>query len=1208
MKRLTAAVSALSMIFSCGVTGLAADEKVIAQPISQYYESLGTQNYIAAMHADGITIDGNSDDWAAYPAIELTKERTYMKAEIDITAKTKIAWDDEKFYFYTEVYDTSFNPQVGGTYWQGDCLQLCMGLPEERFGDEIGISWDAADQKPYVALPAAIADKIDRVEAGFTHTGNLLKYEMAIPWDVPFDSKPDLFKFCIVAADNDGYGREYVKMLETGIEELKVNTKFPYIILKDDSVEGLAWVNGSVSVNTGEKHEYVINVLNFGDEEKKQNVKAESLGYESELTVPAQSWVTVPIEYDTGNEPKDVDMYVETDESVMSFHTSVKVYPTYEVYKDRIEAITDSLEKLDKLIESCSAQGIPTDYEAVNANTVREFLNFVVEDIKNKDTDRMEYTLEKMEKLCDDAISDLTDYVLGTKLPYDVPRYVKSGPLEIKDGLFYGKTENTAGNVEKRPVFLIGYGHGTMNRRDFPKYYGLGGNYMQTEIGPRSYIQPAGNIPDWIGGKEGVLCRDEVTESNVLHFVDDSAKQCVPVVPKKKYRLSFDARGETSECWTAFGDWNDRRGFSLTKEMKHYTFDAEAPESGVFTVRIYIRGELWLDDVSVRELDENGEETGENCVLNGDFEKTESDSRFVCDFSPMLSIFSEVYRAGENNMLVSFLLSPHYFPDWVKKKYPEAFVKSIRSWNPTNDVIKDLLNRMCTDMARVLKNLGGVNDICIHNEDRFPIYMDEQFLPMLREYLKKLYNDDISVLNAAYGTEYKSFDEVPMPNGLERNSATYDLAQLTDEIVRSSRQICYDAIKAVWPEVTVHGKLQSESIFSTSQTRFTQGVEPLGEGRIFGVHGMDGGISYKGGEFIDNRFAGSNPLVAFMAYDYLTSDLKAPVLNTEDHIDSDGDFTMTEDIADHCARYMWEACVHGRATSAIWTWMRTTDTSQNHNRGHVTYRPDQMAAIGRTALDVDRLSWELRALNDAPRNVQVLYSPPSKNRDYLTLNALEKVYNAASYSGQKTYILTDGKYDNLNHSDLLIVPAARYATRQFLEDAIKFQENGGELVLIGDFCLTLNEYGREHDKALLEKIYEKATVIPTEYVMDTSYSYVGVDSEANVGDTSYISLTQYELRDKLIPIFEKHGLMKIQLVDAETGELTTATAFLYNEYNGKLLVDVSFYGDYGVKRKYKVLYNGKEVTTMRELRSGRLIKDGTVEFDAATPQLLSINL
>ena len=155
-------------------------------------------------------------------------------------------------------------------------------------------------------------------------------------------------------------------------------------------------------------------------------------------------------------------------------------------------------------------------------------------------------------------------------------------------------------------------------------------------------------------------------------------------------------------------------------------------------------------------------------------------------------------------------------------------------------------------------------------------------------------------------------------------------------------------------------------------------------------------------------------------------------------------------------------------------------------------------------------------------------------------------------------------YDSLNHSDILIVPAARYVTEQFLHDVSDYIDAGGELVLIGDFCLELNEYGREHDPQLLDKIYEKATVIPVDYVMDTSYSWVGVNSEANVGDSSYIDITQYELRDLLLPILERHGLMKIQLLDAETGELTTATAFLYNEYNGKMLLDISYYGDYGV--------------------------------------------
>ena len=64
-----------------------------------------------------------------------------------------------------------------------------------------------------------------------------------------------------------------------------------------------------------------------------------------------------------------------------------------------------------------------------------------------------------------------------------------------------------------------------------------------------------------------------------------------------------------------------------------------------------------------------------------------------------------------------------------------------------------------------------------------------------------------------------------------------------------------------------------------------------------------------------------------------------------------------------------------------------------------------------------------------------------------------------------------------------------------------------QVVLIGDFCLELNEYGQEHDKELLNEIYQKATIIPVDYVMDTSYSYVGVNSEANVGDTSYIDIS-----------------------------------------------------------------------------------------------------
>ena len=116
--------------------------------------------------------------------------------------------------------------------------------------------------------------------------------------------------------------------------------------------------------------------------------------------------------------------------------------------------------------------------------------------------------------------------------------------------------------------------------------------------------------------------------------------------------------------------------------------------------------------------------------------------------------------------------------------------------------------------------------------------------------------------------------------------------------------------------------------------------------------------------------------------------------------------------------------------------------------------------------------------------------------------------------------------------------------------------------------------------------------------------------EGQLRDKSNIVITSQELRELLLPIFEKHNLMDFDVVDAETGERVKdfGVKFLYTEYEGKMLLDISHFGDYGVTHKYKVLYKGEPVTEMRELRSGRLIKDSIVEMDASMPQLLQFDI
>jgi len=1203
-KKLSSTILAFAIFIPCVSSTVSAAYEVQTIPMSEFYSNLDDRDYIPLSTIENVTVDGDGSEWGKFPAIRPVKS---TRSEVSAEVNGKVAWDEKNFYLYVEVKDDVFISQGGGTYWQADSIQIAMGLPEESFGDEIGLSFDMKTNESYLALPAGFQDKYKDTEYIVVRKGNITYYEMSIAWTVPFEEKPDMFKFDLIVNDEDGGGRNVIYM-EPGIHDAKYNTYFPTLILISDEVSGFAWVDGEISLATREKHEYFVNVLNLG-EAKKQKVSVPGLGFEQELDLAAESWTRVKVIYDTGDVPGVVEMNPNTEGTFMDFPKTVKIHPTIEIYQDRLNAISEKLAEIDELIAKCGEMGIATDYEEVNANTVREFLDYVVEDVNNKDADRVEYQLTEMEKLNEQAYTSLENYILGTELPYDVPRYFQSGPLKIENGVFNGWTRTTSGIEEERPVFLIGYGHGNYSRRNATKFPGVGGNYMQMEMGPNEYVRKAGPVPDWLGGYEGMIKEDE-TGNHYAH-VTGSFKQGLPVKPKTKYRLTFEAYGENgSECWLSFEDWNNRHGLNLTKEKKTYTYEATAPTPGVFTLHFFIKGgEMFLDNLKISQLDENGNEVPYDDIIikNPDFEKMEHDSIFYCDFSPVLGGFADIQSYGEVDMLVSFNVAPHYFPNWIYVDYEGTKKASVRPWDYNSEVMQDFFYEIGHELARVLKNLDAVNDMCVHNEDRHPLYMDEAYLPFFRSWLEKHYNGDINALNYNYGTDYKSFEEVPMPNGLERNSQTWDLALCTDENVTVGRRYILEGIKSVWPEVTVHGKLMSETIFNTSINRFTQGMEPVSQGRLFGVHGMDGGAVYTSGMFVDNKFYEGSPFSVFMSYDYLTSDLQAPILNTEDHIDGDGDVTVNTDIGDHCARYMWEACVHGRCSSAIWIWDRTM-VGAGGERGHVNYRPDQMAKIGRTALDANRLSKEITALVNTDRTVQILYSPPTRNRDYLNISTIQKVYDACVYSGQKPYILTDNLYDNINHADILIVPVARYATEKLLKDLLDYVNSGKTLVLIGDFCLEQNEYAKMHDKSLVEQIYAKSIVIPVEYEMDTSYSYVGVNSEAFVGDSSHIIPDEYDIREMLIPVFEQHNLMDVEIVDVETGERVEGVKFIYTDYDGKKLVDVSYFGEYGVTKRYKILYKGQEIPEMRELRSGRLIKDSIVELDASMPQLLQFDL
>lgn len=1209
MKKKVTAFLAFTMLISCLPNSISAESS--AEPeiltMDEYNSDLANKDYIPISKIENVTVDGAGDEWVEYPSIKpYKKSGTSDTVSVDV----KVAFDDERFYLYTEVKDDIHMSESGSSYWQYDSIQIMLGTHDEEAGDELGWALDPVTNTSYMATPAEFVERQSEIEHTVIRKGNITSYEASIPWNLPFEEKPEMFKFCLIANENDGSGRTVIYMTP-GIHDSKYNTYFPTLIPQEEgSMAGLVGISGSDDISSGEKSEYEINILNFG-EEKKQNISVEALNYNAELTLPTNSFVRVKLKYDTGTYYGELNIVPDTGEVFKEFSKKITVHPTLEIYQDKLDEMKARLDKIDVLISECEKNNIYVEYEKINAQVVRLFLGYIPENIANKDAGRIDYQIAEMEKLLKEAESNLENYILGSKIPYDIPENISDGPLEIKDGVFYGMTKNAKGEIEERPVFLLGYGHGNYIRKNINDVAAAGANYMQAEFASKYIVYEAGPIPDWRGGTaESVETEDD--GNRVFHGT--GIMQNVPVIPEKEYRLIFDACGEASG-WVGFKDWTTDSGNSktlhVTKEMKTYTYDFTSLASGWVGLRFNMSGDFYLDNVKIVELDGNGNEIdGENPVLNGDFEKTEADSRFSFHYGQIQNMFSEIYNNAKNGVMTCALVSLHYFPSWIYDKYPEAKKKGIRTWDPNSEVMQDLYYNLGKNFARFTKNLGGVNDICIHNEERMPLYMDQGYLPVFQSYLERIYEGDINKLNTNYGTTYKSFDEVPMPNGIERTSANYDLANCTNEYVLMSRENMMRGIKEVWPEVHVQGKLQSTTIFSRKQHRIAHAVEPVGNGRLFGVHGMDGGIGYQSGIFVDNKYVPGSALSAYFGYDYLTTDLLAPVLNTEDHIDSDGDMTVITDIGDHNARYMWEACLHGRAASAIWNWFRSTasEPGQSVHKGHVTERPDQMAKIGKTILDVNRLSKEVAAFVKADRPVQIMYSHATRNRNFLNLELQSKVYDALAYSGQRSYILTDDKYDNLDRADIMIIPACTHVPERLIDDLIAYGEAGKTIIIIGDYSLRYNEYNLPHDEAKVQKIYDMATLIEADYWMDERFTSENIGSEANVVDDSYVDITMEKLRDIFRPILEEKNLMVIDIIDEETEKTAEALMFKYTEYEGKMLLDVSYYGDYGVDKTYKVLYNGKEIPSMRELRSGRLITDSTVTLDASTPQLLQFDV
>lgn len=1075
----------------------------------------------------------------------------------------------------------------GSDYWTGDCIQFTLGTDGEEYGIEIGVSYNADEDKTEVYR--ADGGETDGIAAAVRRSDGKTVYEVAVPWSIKFDKRPDSFLFSWLAADNDGDGREYVLNLTDGIAEGKTNKNFVRLEPITEARTFYIWPGGDTQINVGEKNTYRIYCVNTG------STKDFTLSYggkTEKVTIAQGSGIWREFEFtadDMQEYPIEISAAADGAEVTREYRITGK--PSEGGVRKYIKKLEDNLRELKVLMKKCEKRDIPTDYEMLAYTIIQRWASeYLPDDIENNYYKITDYEVSVLDNMYNKAKANLEAYLDGSKTAFSVPRYVTS-KMSVDSYTVTADTVNSEGVKERRPVQFIGYGHFEDARADIPNFQNFGANTIQNEIGTNEIITAA---PAWsIAYKSGVDAKVEICEEQskngkrslkitnktpLKSGVYSDTSQQVKLKPSTAYKLTLSVKAENAN--SAQISWNGGKSrFVLdngTYDWKDYSFDFvtdEKTDSGqIWILSQDITDAIYIDDICLYE-----EDSDENLLKNSGFEEgTLSRSGDYWIYPEGADWVVDMLKEAEkSNIAVSLLISPHYFPGFLYSLYPDMRYNTTigaGNWSayiPDHEKVKEVLKDYIDALIPRIKDFKSLNNICLTNEPGFrPQEYGDFYVPMWIEFLKNRYHNNLDEMSAAHGKQYTAWEDAKMDGVLHDGKlsdsvCTYDTLLFARETYTEWHKFLADAVHEIAPDIPVHAKAQGYlglhggyPYIMTNSSNFENFTE------FSDLAGCDYSIEWLGVSTGAHQVLGES-----LWYDYMAGIGEVPIINSEDHIHVDGEENFVPEQALWMQTNMWQGAIHHRAFSQIWVWRRSYNPA-NIYYGSPLFRPDCIQAIGKTNLDLNRLSYEVNALVTEPEDIAILYSSASRqyNEDYM--RSVYNAYEACLFNGKKVRIVTEGQIEKINRCKVLILPNCRNVPESVLSAVRDFEANGGKVIVLGEDTFAKDEFNREHSSTLPSKIIAAATVIPT------------VSDGANIAEPN-----QKELAEIFEKYFRDNGLQRILVVDAETGERVRDTEWTSAEYNGKLIVNICNY-TFDMPKTVKIIADGLTVQKSTELRSG----------------------
>ncbi|MFA7052548.1 MAG: beta-galactosidase [Kiritimatiellia bacterium] len=411
-------------------------------------------------------------------------------------------------------------------------------------------------------------------------------------------------------------------------------------------------------------------------------------------------------------------------------------------------------------------------------------------------------------------------------------------------------------------------------------------------------------------------------------------------------------------------------------------------------------------------------------------------------------------RAAQANVSVILLLSPHYFPQWAFEKWPD--LAECRGGFFTFCVhdprARSVLEKSLRQVIPRVMNHPALHSVCLSNE---PIGVDLSACRVTAKawpaWLEKRHGT-IAALNARWGTTHADFASIPVPAPVfVATPACLDFIRFNSETFAGFHRWMADLVHEMAPGLAVHAKIMMGAHFIKTLHGFWS-VDPEAFAALSQYNGNDAYSLYdKTGGTWNNGWRHCQA-----GYDYQRSMADLPVVNSENHLIADRDVGVIPPA--HLYATLWQNAIHGQSTTTIWVWERCNDDVSDL-AGSILHRPDCVEAVGRCGLDLNRLAYEIAALQNLAPEVVLLWSRSSVVLGTDHEHVLDDTYEAANFLGRPLGFASEQKLEEavrtgvlprpLDTAKVLLLPQVTHLPDAAREGIKKLRAAGVRVVAIG---------------------------------------------------------------------------------------------------------------------------------------------------------------